>query len=132
MEGLMALKRNVGLKGFSYRGGGPMLAWMLHRISGLAMVVFISLHVLAGFFMQQFGSDFWTSVNIVYESIYFQVFIYFVVFYHVLNGFRVIILDTWPKLLEYQREVTWLQWLIFIPIYGLTVFIMVQRALSGL
>jgi succinate dehydrogenase/fumarate reductase cytochrome b subunit len=82
--------------------------------------------------MQQFGSDFWTSVNIVYESIYFQVFIYFVVFYHVLNGFRVIILDTWPKLLEYQREVTWLQWLIFIPIYGLTVFIMVQRALSGL
>jgi len=28
----MALDRNVGLKGFRYRGGLPMLSWPLHRI----------------------------------------------------------------------------------------------------
>jgi succinate dehydrogenase / fumarate reductase cytochrome b subunit len=128
----MALKRNVGLAaGARYRGGGPMLAWALHRISGLAMILFISTHVLASFFQHQLGSDLGTTINIIYESIYFQVFIYFAVIFHTLNGLRIVILDTWPGLLEYQREATWLQWLIFIPVYGLTIFMMVSRAASG-
>ncbi|HSQ27014.1 MAG TPA: hypothetical protein VLM80_07800 [Anaerolineales bacterium] len=127
----MALKRNVGWRGFFYKGGGPMLAWGLHRISGVAIVVFVGLHIFASFFMQQFGSDLATSINIIYESIYFQVVVYFIVLFHVLNGLRIAILDTWPQALEYQREATWMQWLIFIPIYGLTIFIMITRAISG-
>jgi succinate dehydrogenase / fumarate reductase cytochrome b subunit len=130
-EALMSLKRNVGLAGLRYRGGGPMLAWILHRVSGLAMIIFVSIHVVASFFMQQVGSDLATAINIVYESIYFQVFIYFVVIFHTLNGLRIILLDTWPKLLEYQREMTWLQWLVFIPIYGLTIFIMISKFIQG-
>ncbi len=59
----MALKRNVGLRGIGYRGGGPMLSWMLHRIGGLAMVLFVGLHIAAGFFMQQFGSN-WATRSI--------------------------------------------------------------------
>jgi succinate dehydrogenase / fumarate reductase cytochrome b subunit len=127
----MSLKRNVGLSGLRYRGGGPMLAWILHRLSGLAMILFIGTHVVASFFMQQVGGDLATAINIVYESVYFQVFIYFVVIFHMLNGLRIIVLDTWPKMLEYQREMTWLQWLIFIPVYGLTVFIMITNAIQG-
>ena len=99
----MALKRNVGLKGFRYRGGGPMWAWILHRVSGLAMVLFVGMHILASFSMQQFAGDLATSINIVYESVYFQIFVFFIVLYHGLNGLRIIILDTWPQLLEYQR-----------------------------
>lgn len=127
----MALKRNVGFAGARYKGGGPMLSWVLHRVSGLTMVTFISMHIAASFIQYLLGSDLGTTFNIIYESIYFQVIIYFVVFFHVLNGLRIVILDTWPMLLEYQREVTWLQWLVFIPIYGLTIFIMVSRSLSG-
>jgi len=127
----MALKRNVGFAGARYKGGGPMLSWVLHRVSGLTMVTFISMHIAASFIQYLLGSDLGTTFNIIYETIYFQVIIYFVVFFHVLNGLRIVILDTWPMLLEYQREVTWLQWLVFIPIYGLTIFIMVSRSLSG-
>ena len=127
----MALKRNVGLAGARYRGGGPMLSWLLHRVSGLVMIIFISLHVLASFFQYQLGSDLGTTINIIYESIYFQVIVYFAVIFHVLNGLRILILDTWPQMLEYQREATWLQWLIFIPVYGLTIFLMISKALSG-
>ena len=128
----MALNRNVGMKGFRYRGGGPMLAWMLHRISGVAMILFVSLHVVASFFMQQFGSDLATTLNIVYESIYFQIFIYFVVLFHAINGLRILALDTWPQLLRFQKEIIWMEWLIFIPVYGLTAFIMINNAISGL
>ena len=113
----MALKRNV--------------TWILHRISGLGIILFISLHVVSSFFTLEMGSDLAIAYNTFYESIYFQVFIYFCVIFHALNGLRIIILDTWPKLVEYQHEVTWLQWLIFIPIYGLTIFVMLQRALAG-
>ncbi|MDD5467165.1 MAG: hypothetical protein PHS96_05120 [Anaerolineales bacterium] len=125
------MKNQVGLKGVRYRGGGPMLAWVLHRIGGVAMVVLVGMHVLASFSMQQFGSDLGTAINTVYESPYFQVFVVFFVLFHAINGLRIIVLDVWPKLLEYQREITWLQWLIFVPIYGLTVFILIQRTLSG-
>jgi len=108
-----------------------MLSWAFHRISGLAMILFISTHVLASFFQHQLGSDLGTTINIIYESIYFQVFIYFAVIFHTLNGLRIVLLDTWPALLEYQREATWLQWLIFIPVYGLTIYLMISRAISG-
>ena len=128
----MALDRKVGLfEGLRYRGGGPMLAWILHRISGLGMILFVSLHVVAGYFTQQAGSDWAIAINVVYESIWFQLFIYFTVIFHALNGMRIIILDLWPRMIEYQREATWLQWLIFIPLYGMTIFIMLRRVISG-
>ncbi|MCC7130106.1 MAG: hypothetical protein IT297_06870 [Anaerolineae bacterium] len=127
----MALKRNVGLKGIKYRGGGPMISWALHRISGLAIVLFVGLHVISSFFMQQLGSDFATAINTVYESIYFQFVMIFIVLFHALNGLRVIILDLWPRLIKYQREATWLQWLIFIPAYGMTVVVMILNQLQG-
>ncbi len=120
----MALKRNVGLKGLRYNGGGPMLAWSLHRIGGLAMVLFVGMHILASFFMQQYGSDWATSLNTVYESMYFQFLIIFVVYFHGLNGLRIILLDIKPQYLKFQREITWLQWLIFIPLYAITVLVM--------
>jgi succinate dehydrogenase / fumarate reductase cytochrome b subunit len=127
----MALSRSVGLKGLKYRGGGPMLVWALHRIGGLSILLFVSIHVISSFFMQQTGSDFATWINIIYESLWFQVFVYFFVLFHALNGTRIILMDFWPKLYQYQREMNWLLWLIFIPIYGLTVFILVQNALAA-
>ena len=46
----MSLNRNVSLAtGLRYRGGGPMLTFVLHRIGGLGMAVFITMHILASF-----------------------------------------------------------------------------------
>jgi len=128
----MAINRKVSLwNGLRYRGGSTMWVWVLHRVSGVAMILFISLHVLAGFLTQQLGSDVGIFINTIYESLAFQVFIFLCVLYHVINGIRIILLDLYPKLIEYQREVTWLQWLIFIPVYGLAIYIMITLALKG-
>ena len=108
-----------------------MLAWILHRISALVIIFFISLHVLSSFFTLETGSDLAIAYNTLYESVYFQVIVYFCVIFHAINGLRIIILDTWPKLVEYQHEATWFEWLIIIPIYGITIFVMIQRAISG-
>lgn len=127
----MGAGRNPGLEGLRYRGGGTMISWMLHRITGLGIVLFVSLHVVAAFLLLQSGSNVGKAINTIYESWLFQAFIYFCVIFHVLNGARIIILDMWPQLLAYQREATWLEWLIFIPVYGLSLLLLVQRGLTG-
>jgi succinate dehydrogenase / fumarate reductase, cytochrome b subunit len=127
----MALKRNVGLRGLTYAGGGPMLAWVLHRISGLGIIIFVSIHVLAGFSTHVVGSAWGDPVNRVYESLPFQIFILFCVLYHALNGLRIVLLDFWPRMLEHQRLAIYLQWAIFIPVFGLSVFLMIRSALAS-
>lgn len=128
----MALKRNVGFfQGLKYQGGGPMLAWMLHRITGVGILVFVGLHVVSAFFMQQTGSDAATFINTIYENWVFQIFVAFFVIFHALNGLRIAILDIWPKFLMYQREALWLEWLVILPVYGLTIFILIKNLLAG-
>jgi succinate dehydrogenase / fumarate reductase cytochrome b subunit len=123
----MGLKRDVSLKdALRYQGKGPMLTYILHRIGGLGMVIFVGLHVLASFVGGRFG----TFINPIFESWVFQVLIFFCVLFHVINGLRIVILDFWPKLIEYQREAIWLEWMVFLPLYGVAVYVIVSTALG--
>ena len=124
----MALKRDVSLKdALRYQGKGPMLTYFLHRIGGLGMVTFVGLHVLASFMGGRMGS----TINLIYENWVFQIAIFFLVLFHMINGLRIIILDLWPKLIEHQREAIWLEWLVFLPVYGMAVYVIVSTALGG-
>ena len=128
----MALRGSVGFyQGLRYRGGSPMVTWMLHRITGFAILVFVGTHVFASFFMQQIGADWATAINTVYESWIFQLFIVFFVLFHALNGLRIALLDVWPQFLQYEREALWLQLCIFFPVYALTAFMIIRNGLSG-
>lgn len=124
----MGLKRDVSLKdALRYQGKGPMLTYILHRIGGLGMVTFVGLHVLASFMGGRMG----ISINLIYENWIFQIVVFFCVLFHVINGLRIIILDLWPKLIEHQREAIWLEWMIFLPVYGMAVYVIVSTALGG-
>lgn len=124
----MARERNVGVfDGFIYRGGGPMLAWLLHRISGIGIVVFVGLHILANAFNGQIGS----AINYIFMSWVFQLLIFFCVLFHAINGLRIIILDLWPALLEHQREAIWIEWAFFLPIYAIAALVIISKGLAG-
>jgi succinate dehydrogenase / fumarate reductase, cytochrome b subunit len=124
----MGLKRNVSLPtGLRYQGQGPMLTYILHRIGGLGMAVFISVHLLASFLGGKGG----IFVNTIYENWIFQIFIFFCVLFHAINGLRITILDLFPKLLEHYREAIWLEWVVFITVYGFSVFVIIKTALGG-
>ena len=124
----MGLKRNVSLAtGLKYKGQGPMLTFVLHRLGGLGMAIFITVHILASFVGGEIGSFF----NNIYEHWAFQIVIFFFVLFHAINGLRITILDLWPKLLEHLREAVWVEWAVFIPIYGLAVFVIITTALGG-
>ena len=129
----MALKRNVGLvTGLRYQGKGPMLTFILHRIGGLGIVIFVGLHISASYLMNQsWGSSVGIFINSIYEHWLFQIFIFFCALFHAINGLRIVILDLWPKLIEHQREAIWVEWAVFLPIYAIAVMVIVRTALGG-
>jgi succinate dehydrogenase / fumarate reductase cytochrome b subunit len=124
----MGLKRNVSLStGLRYKGQGPMLTFVLHRIGGLGMAIFITIHILASFLGGKGGA----FVNNIYENWVFQIFIFFCVLFHAINGLRITILDLFPKLLEHHREAIWIEWAIFLPVFGISVLVIINTALGG-
>src|SRR5512139_3477481 len=96
----------------AYRGGQPMIAWLLHRISGIGIVFFVSLHILAAFFLYSVESTSTAGIisdalTLFYESLPMQIFMLFSVLYHAINGLRVVVLDMFPALWRYNREAMW-------------------------
>jgi succinate dehydrogenase / fumarate reductase cytochrome b subunit len=124
----MVLNRNVRLAAaLRYKGQGPMLTYFLHRIGGLGIAIFITVHILASFVGGKSG----VFLNTIYENWIFQIFIFFCVLFHAVNGLRITILDLWPRLLVYEREAMWVEWAVFLPLYGFAVLVIAGKGLGG-
>jgi len=124
----MGLKRNVSLAtALRYKGQGPMLTFILHRIGGLGMAIFITIYILASFIGGKGG----VFINTIYENWLFQIFIFFCVLFHAINGLRITLVDLFPKLLVHQREAIWVEWAVFIPLFAIAVFVIMSTALGG-
>ena len=121
----MSLNRNVSLAtALRYKGQGPMLTFILHRIGGIGMAIFVAMHILASFLGGSIGG----LLNNVYEHWLFQIFIFFCALFHAINGLRITIVDLFPKLLVHQREAIWVEWAVFIPLFAIAVFVIISTA----
>ena len=78
-----------------YRGSEGMLAWAFHRISGVAIWLFVILHIV-DIFLVGAAPD-------VYDSLLF--------IYATPPG---IIMDFWPRMTRYQKELWYLNWGLFV------------------
>jgi len=124
----MGLNRNVGLaSALRYKGQGPMLTYVLHRLGGLGMAIFITIHILSSFVGGKVG----VFTNSIYENWIFQIFIFFSFLFHSINGLRIVILDLWPQLIEHQRQAVWLEWAIFLPLFAVAVYVLAISGLGG-
>jgi succinate dehydrogenase / fumarate reductase cytochrome b subunit len=107
---------------FRYRGGAGMVAWAFHRISGLAIWVFILLHVF-DIWLSSVNPTLYDDLLIVYASPAGRVgemLLGAALLYHALNGVRIIIIDFWPALSRFQRQIWYANWVAF-AIVGLPV-----------
>ncbi|MCU0503422.1 MAG: hypothetical protein MUC51_17000 [Anaerolineae bacterium] len=119
----------------AYRGGQPMTAWLLHRLAGIGIVLFVGMHVFAGFILYAIpGGTANTVANALtefYEARPMQIFVLFAVLYHGLNGLRIVVLDMWPSLHRYHREAMWVQWAVFLPLFLIPAFLIAIGAKVG-
>ena len=88
-----------------YRGRDGQWAWMLHRVTGLGVVLFLLLHIVDIFLMAAGEEAFEKFLNF-YTAAPFRVLesaLIFAVIYHALNGTRIIVIDFWPQVGRYQK-----------------------------
>jgi succinate dehydrogenase / fumarate reductase cytochrome b subunit len=114
----------------TYRGREGQIAWMLHRITGLAVFLFLALHI-ADIFLMAFGPDLFDSLLFFYHQFLFKILIVFGLYpaavYHGLNGIRVISIDFWPGLGKKQAVLWRIQIGLFALIYIPSAVIMLLK-----
>jgi succinate dehydrogenase/fumarate reductase cytochrome b subunit len=70
-------------------------------------------------------------LNGIYQNWAFQIFIFFCVLFHAINGLRITILRPVAQAARYQTEAIWIEWAVFIPLFGISVFVIINTALGG-
>ena len=101
-----------------YRGGEGMLAWAFHRISGVAIWAFLVLHVV-DIVLVGAAPELYDSLLGIYATppgIIMEWLLGAAVLYHALNGLRIVIMDFWPRLTRYHKQLWYLNWVLFVAI----------------
>jgi succinate dehydrogenase / fumarate reductase, cytochrome b subunit len=104
---------------YTYRGGPGMIAWALHRLAGLGVVLFLALHIFDIFLMGA-GPDVFNRLLFLYSAPLFrsaEIFLVFGLLYHALNGLRIITLDLFPRTARFQVQLWYVQMVIFIIVF---------------
>lgn len=99
--------RSIVKGGSIYLGGAGMLTWLLHRISGIAVVYFLTLHIFEA--LQLFGGlAAYNEATEAYKQLWFRPFemaLVLAVVYHALNGLRVWMFDAYPQTIRHHRAI---------------------------
>jgi succinate dehydrogenase / fumarate reductase cytochrome b subunit len=101
-----------------YRGGEGMLAWAFHRVSGVAIWLFVVLHVI-DIFLVGAAPQTYNTLLVIYATpvgIVLEWLLGAAVLYHALNGLRIIVIDFWPPLARYHRPLWYANWVAFLAI----------------
>ncbi len=92
-----------------YRGQSGQWAQLLHRITGLGVVLFLLTHIIDTALLG-WGPDVYNAVAGFWTNPVFMVFelaLAGAVIYHAINGIRVTIIDFWDKGSLYQEQLFW-------------------------
>ena len=115
-----------------YRGLWGQWSWIAHRLSGIAVLLFLIIHV-------------WDTANATYwpeaYSYTVEVFKWFpfsvgeiglmaAVLYHAFNGIRITLLDFKPEWWRYQKQSVIAVWVLFAVVFTPIGFFMLSRTLG--
>lgn len=92
-----------------YRGAIGQWSWVLHRLTGLGVVLFLFLHVIDTSWAV-FDPAGYEHAIATYQSPLFtlgEFGLIFAVVYHALNGLRIVIFDFRPELWKHQGKAAW-------------------------
>jgi succinate dehydrogenase / fumarate reductase cytochrome b subunit len=116
-----------------YQGREGMWTWILHRATGIGILLFLIVHVVDTATVIYFP-DFYDEALALYRHPLFrlgELAIVFSLLYHATNGLRIIVQDFWPYVMQYQRKLVWatavvvilamipITWIMLAPIFGL-------------
>jgi succinate dehydrogenase / fumarate reductase cytochrome b subunit len=131
------------IEGFRYDGGIGQWSWVLHRVTGLGVLLFLIIHVIDTFLVVAFPAEYDWTVAIyggVISGVYYgplrwgfrfaELGLIASVVFHATNGVRIVIFDFWPKAAAIQRQLFWAVLVVFLLIM-IPVAIWVLSALAS-
>ena len=90
----------------TYRGREGQWAWILHRLTGVGVFIFLLAHIIDTACIG-WGQSVYNKMIALYRNPYFrvgEVLLAGAVLYHALNGIRIIIIDFWPEATVIHRK----------------------------
>ena len=105
-----------------YRGGIGQYSWLLHRLTGVGVLLFLFIHILDTALIM-LGPVWYDKIIGIYRMPLFglmEIGLFAAVLYHSLNGVRIIVIDFWPASTVYYKKMfaaeMVLFFLIFLPV----------------
>ena len=126
LEGELSMVKT--LEYVTYRGGEGQWSWLLHRISGVGVFLFLLAHIVDTA-MIGWGPAAYDKMIALYRKPFFrlgEVALTGAVLYHALNGVRIVIIDFWPGATTVQRKLFYAVGVIFAVVYVPTAIYMLD------
>ena len=89
-----------------YRGREGQWSWLAHRVTGVAIILFLFAHVVDTALVG-WGPNAYNRVVSVYHNPFIRLLelgLVAAVIYHALNGIRIMIIDFWPRASDINRQ----------------------------
>jgi len=88
-----------------YKGQSGMWSWLFHRVSGLAILLFLLIHIV-DISMLGFGPVVYNNSIVLFDQWIVRLLslaLIAAILFHAFNGIRIILIDFWPKAVKYQK-----------------------------
>ena len=121
-------------QGTLYRGREGMWSWVAHHITGVAVYLFLLVHVLDTALVRV-DANLYDAVIASYKTPIInllEVGLVAAVLFHALNGVRVILVDFWSKGPRYQRVMLWVVMGIWVVLMVPGVYFMLRHTVQKL
>ena len=94
------------LQYLTYRGGPGHWSWVLHRLSGVGVFLFLLIHIV-DISIIGWGPVYFNKLLFLYRAPAFrvgEVGLVAAVLFHAINGVRICVMDFWPQTMGYHRR----------------------------
>ena len=116
-----------------YKGGVGQWSWILHRITGVAVLIFLFTHILDTALIMVWPV-WYNRIIAIYRMPVFglmEIGLFAAVLYHSLNGVRITIVDFWPASTVHYKRMFYIEMGIFFLVFLPVGWIMLGHALQG-
>ena len=115
--------------GTLYKGSPGQWSWLLHRITGVAVILFLFAHVVDTAVVG-WGPEAYNRVVSVYENWIVRLLelgLVLSVLFHGFNGVKIMLIDFFPKLTRNIRGISLVTTGLFLIVGGISTVIMLQQ-----
>lgn len=116
-----------------YKGQSGMWSWLFHRVTGLALLLFLLIHIV-DISLLSFGPTVYNNGIRLFDLVivrFLSLALVAAVFYHTFNGIRLILIDFWNKGVRYQGRMFAIVLIATIVVFIPIAFVILQPALSS-